>query len=74
MQSGDSSADLDYAATNSLALNGGTIRDVAANDATLTLPTVGGANSLAGNKDIVIDTSADLSVTKTDGVTTVTCR
>src|SRR5213075_3474358 len=37
---GENSADLDYSATNSLALAGGTITDVATNNATLTLPTV----------------------------------
>ena len=42
---GDNSADLDYTATNSLALTGGTIKDAATNNATLTLPAVGGANS-----------------------------
>ena len=38
--------DLDYVATTSLALNGGTIRDAATNNATLTLATPGAANSL----------------------------
>ena len=52
---GDSAADLDYSATNSLALSGGTIRDAVGNDATLTLPTVGGGSSLGGQKNIVID-------------------
>ena len=52
--SGESSADLDYLATNSLALAGGTIKDAAGNDAILTLPTVGGPNSLGGQKDILI--------------------
>ena len=41
---GENSADLDYSATNSLALSGGTIKDAATNNATLTLPAVGGAN------------------------------
>ncbi|NJK98974.1 MAG: hypothetical protein HC905_32320, partial [Bacteroidales bacterium] len=53
--SGHSSSDLDYSATNSLALSGGTIKDVAGNDATLTLPAVGGGSSLGGQKNIVID-------------------
>ena len=57
VQAGDTAADLDYAATNSLALNGGTIKDTATNNATLTLPTVGGANSLGGQKNLVIDTT-----------------
>ena len=55
---GNTSADLDYAATTSLALNGGTITDAALNDATLTLATPGAAGSLGANKDIVIDTTA----------------
>lgn len=52
---GDAAADLDYSATNSLALAGGTIKDAVGNDATLTLPTVGGGSSLGGQKAIVID-------------------
>ena len=72
VQPGDLSSDLDYASINALVLNGGTLHDTAGNNASLTLPTVAGANSLAGNKNIVIDTTADLSVTKTDGVTSVT--
>jgi uncharacterized repeat protein (TIGR02059 family) len=52
---GDSAADLDYSATNALALSGGTIKDGAGNNATLTLPTVGGGSSLGGQKNIVVD-------------------
>lgn len=55
VQSGDTSADLDYVATNSLMLNSGTIRDAASNNSTLTLPSPGAANSLGANKNIVID-------------------
>jgi hypothetical protein len=55
---GDSSADLDYVATNSLALNSGTIKDAGGNDATLTLPAPGAAGSLGANKNIVIDTTS----------------
>ncbi|MGB3392398.1 MAG: autotransporter domain-containing protein [Stenotrophomonas sp.] len=55
VQAGDSSADLDYVATSSLALNGGTIRDAAGNNATLTLAAPGAANSLGNNKALVID-------------------
>ncbi len=69
--SGDSSADLDYPATNSLALNSGTIKDAVGNNAILPLPTVGGANSLGGQKDIVIDGIVPLvtnvTSTKTNG-------
>jgi len=52
---GDSSADLDYVATTSLVLNGGTIQDAALNNATLTLPAIGAANSLGFQKALVID-------------------
>src|SRR5204862_4215977 len=55
---GNSSADLNYVATSSLTLNGGTIKDAIGNNATLTLAATGAANSLAGNKAIVIDTTA----------------
>ena len=57
VQGGDTSADLDYAATSSLALNGGTINDAAGNAATLTLATPGAANSLGDNEALVIDTT-----------------
>ncbi|WP_105172809.1 DUF4347 domain-containing protein [Pseudoalteromonas sp. T1lg24] len=55
VQAGDTSADLDYVATSALVLNGGTIKDIAGNDATLTLATPGAANSLGANKALVID-------------------
>ncbi|GBL21094.1 probable maltase-glucoamylase 2 [Acidimicrobiaceae bacterium] len=63
----DTSPDLDYKATTSLALNGGTIKNGAAEDATLTLPAPGAANSLGANNAIIIDTTAP-----TASVTTVT--
>jgi hypothetical protein len=53
--SGQSSSDLDYANTTALALNGGAIRDAATNNATLTLPSPGAANSLSVNSALVID-------------------
>ena len=58
MQAGDNASTLDYATSGALALNGGTIRDAATNDATLTLPTPGAAGSLSANKSIEIDTLA----------------
>ncbi len=58
IQSGDTSADLDYTATSALALNSGTIQDAAGNDATLTLPAPGATGSLGANKNLVIDTTA----------------
>ena len=58
VQAGDTSNDLDYVATTSLALNGGTIKDAAGNNAVLTLASPGASNSLSANKAIVIDTTA----------------
>ncbi len=58
VQAGDTSADLNYLGTTALALNAGTIRDAAGNNATLTLATPGAVNSLGANKAIVIDTTA----------------
>jgi len=58
VQAGDASADLDYVATTSLALNGGTIKNAALINATLTLPAPGAAGSLGFNKAIVIGTTA----------------
>ena len=55
---GHNSADLDYLATGSLSANGGTIRDAALNNATLTLPAPGAAGSLGASKALVIDTVA----------------
>ena len=57
VRAGDTSSDLDYASTTALALNGGTIRDVSGNNAVLTLPVPGGANSISASKAIVIDTT-----------------
>jgi hypothetical protein len=54
----DASSDLDYVATDSLALNGGTIQDAAGNSAVLTLPTPGAAGSLGANAAIILDNVA----------------
>ena len=56
VQPEDNSGDLDYANDTALALNGGTIKDTSNNDAMLMLPSPGSADSLAGLKDIVVDT------------------
>ncbi len=56
--SGDSSVDLDYVATTSLTLNGGTINDLEGDAITLTLPSPGASGSLGANKDLVIDAPA----------------
>jgi len=58
VQAGDTSADLDYLSTTALALNSGTIKDTAGNNATLTLASPGAAGSLGANKAIVVDTTA----------------
>ncbi|OCR02496.1 hypothetical protein BCD67_01010 [Oscillatoriales cyanobacterium USR001] len=60
VQAGDSTTDLQYLATNSLSLNGGTIKETAATafDAFLILPELTSAQSLGGSKAIVIDTVA----------------
>jgi hypothetical protein len=58
VQAGDTSADLDAVGTGSFVLNGATIQDPGGNNAILTLPAPGGANSLGANKAIVIDTTA----------------
>ncbi|MFO1470686.1 MAG: Ig-like domain-containing protein [Turneriella sp.] len=54
---GNTSADLDYAATGSLSA-GTSIQDAAGNDATRTLASPGAANSLGANKAIIVDTTA----------------
>ena len=60
---GDAAADLDYRATDALARNGGTIKDVAGNAANLTLAAPGAAGSLGATKNIAIDTTLDLEIT-----------
>ena len=76
----DASSDLDYVATNSLALNGGTIEDTSGNTAVLSLPAPGTAGSLGANAAIVLDNvaptlsattpaPADAGVSVTDAVT-----
>lgn len=59
VQTGDTSSDLDYQSTSALALNGGTIKDAAGNDAVLTLVSPGSAGSLGSAKSIVIDTTVN---------------
>ncbi len=53
---GDSSADLQYSDTAALALNGATIVSVSGVNAALTLPFLASASSLAGSKNLAIDT------------------
>ena len=54
VEAGHTSTDLDYVATNSLTLNSGTIKDIATNDAILTLANPGATNSLGSNKALII--------------------
>ncbi|MES2130282.1 MAG: hypothetical protein V4463_23680, partial [Pseudomonadota bacterium] len=68
IQAGDTAADLDYQSATALVLNGATLRDAVGNDGTLTLPTPGGAASLANNKAIIVDTTAPI----VEGVTSST--
>lgn len=73
---GDQSLDLEYLSTSALALAGGTIKDTATNDATLTLPTLAGTGSLSRNKALIVDTTVPtvtggVSSTNTDGTFTL---
>ena len=56
VQAGDNVAALDYASTGALTLNGGTIADLATNNATLTLASPGAAGSLSASKSLTVDT------------------
>ena len=59
VQAGDHSTDLDQLSAEALQLNGGTIQDVAGNNAILTLAAPGAAGSLGANAALVIiDSSA----------------
>ncbi|MDP6401904.1 MAG: FlgD immunoglobulin-like domain containing protein [Candidatus Marinimicrobia bacterium] len=52
---GDTTADLDYYGQDALILNSGSIQDSIGNSSDLLLFSPGDANSLSGNKDLVID-------------------
>ena len=56
---GESSADLDYAGTSALTLNGGSIQTTGGQAALLSLPTPGAAGSLGANKALVISTASE---------------
>jgi hypothetical protein len=58
VQAGDESPDLDYLNTNALTLNGGSIQDLSATNAALTLPTPSAAGSLSANNNVVVDAVA----------------
>ena len=58
VEAGDAAADLQYASTAALALNGGAIAAAADNlDAVRTLPALTAATSLAGSSAVVVDTT-----------------
>ena len=58
IQSGDTeTTGINYNATDSLVINGASIKDTYGNDAVLTLPATNSVNSLSGNKTILIDTT-----------------
>lgn len=57
VQAGDNTEDLDYQNQSALVLNGANLRDSFGSDSNLTLPTMGSANSLAGAKAIILDTT-----------------
>ena len=69
VQAGDTSADLTHGGTTSLVLNGGTIRDIALNNATLTLVDASSAGSLGANSAIIVDTSAPTATLTTGSIT-----
>ena len=66
VQAGDTTEDLDYVSSSSLALNGATIRDAAGNDAVRTLAVPGTQYSLGFNKNIRIDTTGPSAPTSVD--------
>ncbi len=63
---GQNSSDLEYFGVHALSLNGGTINDIANNNAVLLLPNPTELHSLSFNKNIIVQTS--VSVGGTDGV------
>ncbi|MFA5092326.1 MAG: hypothetical protein WC543_00015 [Candidatus Omnitrophota bacterium] len=69
---GNESADLDYVGTTALALNSGSIVDVAGNAANLTLPSPGASGSLGANKAIVITREFMIHYTVKDSATLTT--
>ena len=62
---GNANNDLDYTDTTALTLNGGSIRDVSGNNASLSLISPGSAGSLSANKNLVIDGAAPVISTVT---------
>ncbi|MDP6959103.1 MAG: Ig-like domain-containing protein, partial [Planctomycetota bacterium] len=77
VQMGHESADLDYSDSNAFSLNGGSIEDVALNQADTTLMAPGSAGSLGANQDLVIVNDfppaapTELAQFQIDGVTAI---
>jgi hypothetical protein len=66
---GNNAPDLDYASTAALALNDGSIKDLAGNPAVVTLAAPGTAGSLGAAKNLVIDTTPPVvTVTHVNGL------
>jgi hypothetical protein len=65
----DTSSDLNYASTSALVANGAQIKNASNVEATLTLPGLASAGSLATNKAIVIDTTAPTAPSSVDDLT-----
>ncbi|MFK7825726.1 MAG: hypothetical protein AB8G05_16355 [Oligoflexales bacterium] len=70
VQSGDTNDDLDYVSTSSLDLNGGSIADAAANNASLTLASPGTSGSLAFSSSVKVDTTNPTSVSVSNPAST----
>jgi plastocyanin len=65
IENGENTNNLDYSAAGSLSFSGGTIKDVAGNDADLALFSPGAPGSLGDNKQLVIDTTSPTVVSFT---------
>ena len=65
VQSGDATSMLNYEGKDSLQLNSGTIKDASGNDANITLPDPNSSRSLAGSRNLTIDTAPpEITVTR----------
>lgn len=58
VQAGDEATDLDYVSISALSLNGGSIQNLSATNAALTLPAPGSSGSLRANNDVLVDAVA----------------
>ena len=72
VQPSDYTPSLEYVDTNALDPNGGTITDLAGNNATLTLPARGAAESLSVGASISVGTTTTTTTTTTTSTTTTT--